>query len=105
MKFIKALIFFYFFSFISVLLLLYYGGMTRKIEKDINQIKSEITKLENKIKINELEFVIHTNPNYLKKLDQLYLYTKVNENKNLNIISIHDFKTKNMKQVLKISSK
>ena len=84
-------------------MLLYFGGLTRQIEKDIDMIKSEINNLNNKIKINELEYTAHTSFGYLKKLEQLYLENDYDENMKLNIVSIDDFKNKNLHRVFKVA--
>ena len=90
------------FSFVAILILLYFGGLTRQIEKDIIIIRSEINKLNDKIQINELEYVAHTSPSYLKKLEQLYLINQYDKNVNLNIVSIQAFKTKSIHKVFKV---
>ena len=90
------------FSFCLILLLLYFGGLTRQAEKDIDIIKSKIKYLDNKIQVNELEYVAHTSPDYLKKIGQIYLLNKYDDNSKLNIISIEDFKTKNLHKVFKV---
>ena len=90
------------FSFVAILILLYFGGLTRQIEKDIIIIRSEINKLNDKIQINELEYVAHTSPSYLKKLEQFYLVNQYDKNVNLNIVSIQDFKAKSIHKVFKV---
>ena len=90
------------FSFVAILILLYFGGLTRQIEKDIIIIRSEINKLNDKIQINELEYVAHTSPSYLKKLEQFYLVNQYDKNVNLNIVSIQDFKVKSIHKVFKV---
>ena len=90
------------FSFVAILILLYFGRLTRQIEKDIIIIRSEINKLNDKIQINELEYVAHTSPSYLKKLEQLYLINQYDKNVNLNIVSIQDFKVKSIHKVFKV---
>ena len=93
-----------FLSFATILLLLYFGGLTRQVEKDIDHLKSEIDNLKNIIQVNELEYVAHTSHSYLKKLEQLYLTNNYNldENDQLNIISIHDFKANSIHKVFKV---
>lgn len=91
-----------FFSFIAILILLYFGGLTRKVEKDIDIIKSEINNLKDKILINELEFVAHTNPSYLKKLEQLYLINNYDDKAELNIVDIQDIKSKSIYKIFKV---
>jgi len=92
-----------FFSFITILMLYHFVKLTRQVEKDIANIKNEINYLNDKIKVNELEFVAHSSPGYLKKLEQLYLMNNYNENAELNIISIQDYKIKNIRKVFRVS--
>ena len=91
-----------FFSFCSILILLYFGGITRQVEKDIYIIKSKINNLKDDIQVNELEFVAHTNPSYIRKLAKIYLVTNYDENEDLNIIGIQDFKAKSMHKIFMI---
>ena len=90
------------FSFGAMLILLNFGKLTRQVEKDIDIIKSEINNLNEKILVNELEYVAHTSPSYLKKLEKIYLTTNYDENAKLNIIGIQEFKVKGMYKVFKV---
>jgi hypothetical protein len=91
-----------FFSFFGILILLYFGGLTRKIEKEIDIIQFEISNLNEKILVNELEFVAHTSPNYLIKLEKLYLINNYDEDKELNIIDIEDFKIQSIHKIYRV---
>ena len=91
-----------FFSFIGILTLLYFGGLTRKIEKEIEIIQFEIDNLKEKILVNELEFVAHINPSYLKKLEKIYLTTNYDKDAKLNIVSVQELKAKGMHKVFRI---
>ena len=90
------------FNFGAILILLYFGGLTRQVEKDIDILISKIDNLNDKIQVNELEYVVHTSPSYLKKLEKIYLITNYDENAELNIIDIQDFKTKKLHKVFRI---
>ena len=93
-------------SLILILLHLHFGKLTRQIEKDIDISLSKINSLKELIKINELEYAIHTNTDYLLKLKRIYL-TDYNENENeqvYNYILLNDFKKKNIHQVLRVST-
>jgi len=93
------------FSFFAILMLLYFGGLTRQVEKDVDIIKSQINIVNDKIQVNELEYVAHTNPIYLRKLEKIYLSTNYDENKEFNIVGIQDFKVNNTHKVFKINEK
>ena len=91
-------------SSILVLLLLYFGKLTRQIEKDIDISLSKINNLKTLIKINELEYTAHTNTNYLLKLKSIYLADNKEDEAVLNYIDLENFKKKNIHQVIKVST-
>ena len=93
---------FLFFSFVAILILLYFGGLTRQVEKNIDIIKSEINHLNDKFQVNELEYAAHTSSSYLKQLADLYLINKYNEEADLNIVSIQDIKNKKIHKVFRV---
>ena len=87
-----------------VLLLLYFGKLTRQIEKN-NDIKiSKINNLKELIKINELEYALHTNTDYLLKLKRIYFADNDENEPIFNYIDLNDFKKKNIHQVFKAST-
>ena len=87
-----------------VLLLLYFGKLTRQIEKD-NDIKiSKINNLKELIKINELEYALHTNTDYLLKLKRIYFADNDEDEPVFNYIDLNDFKKKNIHQVFRVSA-
>ena len=91
-------------SSILVLLLLYFGKLTRQIEKDIDISLSKINNLKTLIKINELEYAAHTDTNYLLKLKSIYLADNKEAEPVLNYIDLDNFKKKNIHQVIKVST-
>jgi len=52
----------------------YYSNLTRPIEKEITIVQSQIKSLQDKLKINELEYTAHLSPDYLERLEQIYLW-------------------------------
>ena len=91
-------------NLILVLLLLYFGKLTRQIEKDIDISMSKINDLKELININELEYALHTNTDYLLKLKRIYIIDN-NEDKLLfNYIDLNDFKKQNIHQVFRVST-
>ena len=89
---------------ILVLLLLYFGKVTRQIEKDIDISMSKINNLKTSIKINELEYAVHTNSNYLLKLKSIYLHDNNEDEPMFNYINLNNFKQKNIHKVFKAST-
>tara|TARA_B100000029_G_C16888656_1_gene709502 strand:- start:229 stop:552 length:324 start_codon:yes stop_codon:yes gene_type:complete len=103
MKYFTATLCFFALSAFAASLNLYYGNLTNKIEKDIEITKKEITNLKEKITINELEFTVHTNINYLEELKNIYLSEYENEFNSRNIISLSDLKNKDFKNIYKVN--
>ena len=91
-------------SLTAVLLSLYFGSLSNKIEKNIADLNLKIKNLEEQIKINELEFVLHTNKKYLKDLQNIYLRNSDDNLVELNFIDLKNFKEKNMQNIFKIST-
>tara|TARA_Y100000590_G_C15538740_1_gene946088 strand:+ start:403 stop:717 length:315 start_codon:yes stop_codon:yes gene_type:complete len=104
MKYFTAIFSLFFLSLVASLLSLHFGKLTVKMEKEIDLLRSQITNLHEEIKINELEYVIHTNIHYLEKLKKTYLQDIDEETEKINIVNVNDFKNDNYK-IIKISAK
>ena len=92
MKYLTAITTLVFFNLFAIIALLYFGNNSRIIYEKNEKIKSDIDKLKKQLEINEIEYTVHNNYNYLKKIQKIYL-----ENENLNFrndsrLSLHDFK-------------
>ena len=104
MKYSTTISCLFFLNLILVLLLLYFGKLTRQIEKDIDISLSKINNLKTLIKINELEYTAHTNTNYLLKLKSIYLVDNNEVEPVFNYINLDNFKKKNIHQLIKVST-
>ena len=82
--------------------MIFIANKTREIEKDNYKLKKEISKLEENIKINKIEFIAHQNSSYLIKLYSLY-FSEIKKNNTLNIVSIDQF-TENNRNIQLINS-
>ena len=81
MRYSAAIIFIIILNLFSVLTLIYYSNLSSKIENK-NEINiTKILKLENQIKINEIEYILHNDYSYLKKMQKIY-----NEDYDYNLI-------------------
>jgi len=105
MKYYTTIFSLFFLSSISVLLSLYFGGLSNQIEKNIIFLKSQINVLHEQIKINELEFTFHTNKKYLLELQKIYLINNHQDLSLIKFINLSDLRKKDMQQILKISTK
>ena len=69
----------------ALISLLYLGSISSDIEKQNIVINNKIENLEEQIKINELEFSLHNNYEYLKNLQNIYLDNNTNTFKNSRV--------------------
>ena len=91
-------------NLVSVITLLYYSGISKEIEKENKILEMQILKFNKQLKINEVEFTLHSRPSYLKKLQKIYFDTdNMNsfENTRINLI---DFEKKELKNIYMASS-
>ena len=86
-------------SLITILTSVYYSKLTRPIEIEIVSMQLQIKNLQDKLKINELEYAAHINPEYLERLEKIYFFNKYSNNKEFNIIGIEEFNIKNIASV------
>jgi len=62
-------------NLVSVITLLYFSGISKEIEKENKILEMQILKFNKQLKINEVEFTLHSRPSYLKKLQKIYFDT------------------------------
>ena len=74
--------------------MIFIANNTREIEKNNNNLKIEISKTKENLKINRIELITHQNSSYLKKLYNLY-NLKSNDKYTPNIVSIEQISKKN----------
>ena len=67
--------------------MIFVANKTREIEKNNYDLKNKISKINEDVKINNIELITHQNSSYLKKLYSIY-FPENKENKNPNLISI-----------------
>ena len=90
MKYAKHIVFFLFINLVIVFLTIFLGNLTRKLEINSNLLEQEINKQKEQLKINKIEYSFYNNPNYIKKLHEIYFsYEEKNlENKIVNLSKI-----------------
>ena len=104
MKYYSAIIFLFISSIFLMLLLLYFANITRNIEKENFVLLNKITKLEDQININEIEFSYYNSYEYLIKMHKIYF--DIPEEKNLNNrISFHSLKKQNLENLYTVGIK
>ena len=72
MKYTKHIVFFLLINLVIVFLAIFIGNLTRKLEINNNLIEKNIQKEKDQLKINIIEYAYYNNPNYLKKLHDIY---------------------------------
>ena len=72
MKYTRYIVFFLFINLIIVFLSIFIGNLSRKTELINNLIQEEIINYKEQLKINKIEFSFYNNPDYLKKLHNIY---------------------------------
>ena len=72
MKYTKQITFLLFVNLIIVLLSIFAGNLTRKLEITNNLINQNIENQKEQLQLNKLEYSLYNNPNYLKKLHNIY---------------------------------
>ena len=88
MKYSKQIVFFLLINLVIVFLSIFIANITRKLELVNNRINIDITKLNEQLSINKIEFTYYNNPNYLKKLHSLYFsYEEKNLEKKIVFLS------------------
>jgi hypothetical protein len=106
MKYAKHIVFFLFINLIIILLTIFLGNLTRKIEINNDLTKQYIDKQKEQLKVNKIEYSFYNNSNYLKKLHQIYFsyeekdlekkivnLSNISNHKN-NIITLINYKSK-----------
>ena len=91
-------------NLVSVITLLYFSGISKEIEKENKILEMQISKFSKQLKINEVEFTLHSRPSYLKKLQKIYFDTDnidLFENTRINLI---DFEQKELRNIYMVSS-
>ena len=72
MRYAKHIVFFLFINLIIVFLTIFLGNLTRKLEISNNKNLENIKKLEEQLKVNQIEYSFYNNADYLKKLHGIY---------------------------------
>jgi hypothetical protein len=104
MKYYSSIATLFFLSFLFILSLLYLGNISREFEKDNISLKKEISNITELVNINEIEFNLYNNYDYLKKLQKIY-FTESANTLLYNRISFNNFKNKNLDTVHIIGTK
>ena len=104
MKYFTAIAILLGLNLISVITLLYFSGIANEIEKENKILEMQILKFSKQLKINEVEFTIHSRPSYLKKLQKIYFDTDNTDSFENTRINLIDFEKKELRNIYMVSS-
>ena len=79
--------------------LLYLGNVSREIEKSNIILREKINFMQDQININEIEYSLFINYNYLKKLQTIY-FDEENVSSQNNRISFYDLENQKFENFL-----
>ena len=102
MKYLTTIITLITINIFAVISLLYFGDVSRKIEKKNKQLILEISDYQEQLEINEVEFNLYNNYSYLKQLQNIYFDFETTNSLGHNRISLQDFQNKELTNVYKV---
>ena len=91
-------------NLISVITLIYFSGISKEIEKENKILEMQISKFSKQLKINKVEFTLHSRPSYLKKLQKIYFDTDNVDSFENTRIKLIDFEKKDLRNIYMVSS-
>ena len=91
-------------NLVSVITLLYFSGISKEIENENKILEMQISKFSKQLKINEVEFTLHSRPSYLKKLQKIYFDTDNMDSFENTRINLIDFEKKELRNIYMVSS-
>ena len=95
MRYSKQIVFLLLINLIIIFLSIYSGNLTRKLEVTNQQIKFNIDKEIEQLKVNKIEFSFYNTTDYLRRLHNIYFSVDENypEKNILSLSNISDIKT------------
>ena len=105
MKYLTTILTLIALNIFAVISLLYFGDISREIEKKNKQLIFEISEFQEQLEINEVEFNLYNNYSYLKKLQKIYFDFDTTNSPGHNRISLKDFQDRKLINVYKVNSK
>ena len=104
MKYFTTIMTLIFLNIFAVISLLYFGDISRKIEKKNKQLILEISEYQEQLEINEVEFNLYNNYSYLKQLQNIYFDFEIKNSLGQNRVSFKDFQNRELANVYKVNS-
>ena len=91
-------------NLVSVITLLYFSDIAKEIEKENKILEMQILKFNKQLKINEVEFTLHSRPSYLKKLQKIYFDIENSDSFENTRIDLIDFEKKDLRNIYMVSA-
>ena len=91
-------------NLVLVITLLYFSSIAKEIEKENKILEMQILKFNKQLKINEVEFTLHSQSSYLKKLQKIYFDTDNMDSFENTRINLMDFENKELRHIYMVSS-
>ena len=104
MKYSKSIIIIMIINILIAFFLIYIGHQTRNLEISSSNLKHKIDQKEQAININQIEFSLHNDNKYLKKLFSIY-DTDLDNKELSNILSLSEFSNLENKEIYKVGFK
>ena len=104
MKYSKSIILIMTINILIAFVLIYIAHQTRNLEISNLNLKHKIDQKEQSININQIEFSLHNDNKYLKKLFSIY-ETDLEKKELSNSISLSEFSNFEKKEIFKVGFK
>ena len=105
MKYYSTIFSFIVLNIIGVVSLLYLGNISLDLKKENSKIKNKIIQINEQININEVEYSLYTNYEYLNRLHQIYFDKEKTFSFYNNRLNFEDYMKKNFENVEKVGIK
>ena len=104
MKYLTAIAILLGINLVSVVTLLYFSSIAKEIEKENKILEMQILEFNKQLKINEVEFALHNQRSYLKKLQKIYFDTDDIDSFENTRINLIDFEKKELSNIYMVSA-
>ena len=102
MKYSKSIIIIMFINIIIAFFVIFLGHQTRRLEIVNNETMNKIYSVNQEIKINQMEFALHNDNQYLKKLYSIY-QGNINRKMPVTIIKLSELSSLKNEEVYKVN--
>ncbi|MDC0056524.1 hypothetical protein OAJ74_00055 [Alphaproteobacteria bacterium] len=104
MRYFSAISSLVFLNILAVLSLLHLGNVSREIEKQNYTLEKKINFINDQININEIEYSLYNNYEYLKILHKIYFDSEEFESFSIKRLSFNDIKKKKFEDIYTVGT-